>query len=436
MFRRAKWSAGLLALTLLAACGGSDGAADDAPSGSGGGGNTGGNTGGSTSTVVEMFTWWTEPGEAEALQALLDVHQASHPNVRFFNSAAEDGPNARALLEERLQNGDPPDLIQRNVQDMGTLNFNYPRLIAPLTDVYAELGLPDVMVPELHESVNSRADMKIMPVGMHRENSLLYNALLLQEHGLTPPTTLPELLAACATLKQAGITPLAVGKQEWMLRILWNVLAMGSMGADKYAEQFTGKAEPDQALIAEGVDVFAEVLANYTNSSEVDYDYSWSAATEDLYNGKVALFAHGDWAKAYLMQLGWTAGVDFGIVAAPGAPEVFLYSADGFALPVGAKNEAAARDFLATLVSPEAQIVFSEMKGSSPVRLDIPTDTLDPVSRSTLDDLKNATYRLPAEAEEDHQIKLFLAHQDRATLVKGIASVYANRHASRTSPDE
>ena len=37
--------------------------------------------------LVEIFSWWSAPGEADALEALIAAHQATHREARIFNSA-------------------------------------------------------------------------------------------------------------------------------------------------------------------------------------------------------------------------------------------------------------------------------------------------------------------------------------------------------------
>lgn len=82
----------LLALTLCAAlagaCGGSD---DDVSTGDGDGDNVGGAPGTDT---VEMTSWWSGPGEAEALAALLEAHEDRNPGVDIFNSSESSGTSS------------------------------------------------------------------------------------------------------------------------------------------------------------------------------------------------------------------------------------------------------------------------------------------------------------------------------------------------------
>jgi glucose/mannose transport system substrate-binding protein len=67
---------------------------------------------------------------------------------------------------------------------------------------------------------------------------------------------------------------------------------------------------------------------------------------------------------------------------------------DAFAIPSGAKNRTAAREFLTVASSLAGQVAFNSIKGSSPIRPDVPMDTLDPVARAILADLQHAQIRM------------------------------------------
>jgi len=90
------------------------------------------------------------------------------------------------------------------------------------------------MLPDVINDVKVDGRIYAMPVNIHRENALFYNKQIFADHHLTPPTTLAEFLTVCATLKAAGITPVATAYQGWILRIMFNSLAMGSMGTDAF----------------------------------------------------------------------------------------------------------------------------------------------------------------------------------------------------------
>jgi glucose/mannose transport system substrate-binding protein len=344
--------------------------------------------------TVEIFSWWTAPGEAEALQALFDLQKKNYPKESMFNAAAKSGTDAHVVLEQRLAAKLPPDLFQENAHDIAAFLTENPGSLATLDDLFEKHGLYASVVPEVISHVRIDGHIYAMPVNIHRENSLIYNQKIFAANDIKPPTSMAELLAACQKLKAAGITPIATSYQGWIQRIMFNSIAMSKMGARTFNDYFTGKLAADDSGLKSAIAAYAEILEKYTNQNAGDADFGWTNAALAVHDGSAAMYFHGDWAKGYLVQLGWTPGVDFGVVGAPGASELFLYGVDVFALPMGAKNADGARDFLSTVASEAGQLAFNKIKGSSPMRVDVDKTMLDAPGRAALEDLDKAEIRM------------------------------------------
>jgi len=64
---------------------------DDAPTDKGmTGGDAGAGGAGDENAQVEIFSWWSAPGEKEALQALIDLHADQYPKAPPIYNAAAD----------------------------------------------------------------------------------------------------------------------------------------------------------------------------------------------------------------------------------------------------------------------------------------------------------------------------------------------------------
>ena len=63
---------------------------------------------------VEIFSWWTAGGEAEGLEALIEVFNQKYPEIEVINAtvAGGAGSNAKAVLASRMQGGNAPDSFQ------------------------------------------------------------------------------------------------------------------------------------------------------------------------------------------------------------------------------------------------------------------------------------------------------------------------------------
>src|SRR5262249_27815221 len=118
---------------------------------------------------------------------------------------------------------------------------------------------------------------------------------------------------------------------------------------------------------------------------------------------------------------------EFGATAAPGTTEMFLYGVDGFALARGARNEPAAREFLATVASPEGQVAFNRFKGSSPIRADVRREDLDEIGRQTLSHLEHARIRMMVHPrpEWEQALAAFARDHDRDKLLSAFLAAPA-----------
>jgi len=397
-------------LALVSGCSGSDEVGNDGTGGEGGGG--------SGDSTVEIISWWTGPGEAEALRALLDVFEDQNPGTTIFNAAADSGTDARALIDQRIADGEPPDVFQENVAEIPQFLATNPDGLTPLDDLFAENGWTDVMRPEVIERITMDGHIYAMPVGIHRENGLIYNRAVFTEHDLEPPTTLDELWTVSEALAAAGETPFATGGQGWILRIMFHSIALGTMGGAEYEAFFTGQGDRNDPALPESIQNFDRILQNYIGAGMLEETFGWQEASQAVHDGDAAMFLHGDWAAGYLQALGWEAGVDFGVVASPGAAEVFLFGVDAFALPADAPNHDGAISFFETIGSLEGQVAFNNIKGSTVTRLDVDSADLTPVGRATQADFASAAIVIGTPSWEgvDDAILAFALDGDEAAL--------------------
>jgi glucose/mannose transport system substrate-binding protein len=344
---------------------------------------------------VEIFSWWTGPGEAAALDALLSVHQRRFPDSKVINAAARDSTRARALLKNRMEAGEPPDTFQANVgQDLlswvlyNGVDDAETKLEALDARRIVGTEWKDVFPDAVLRAAGYDDKVYAVPVDIHRINSLFFNTRVLEEHGVEPPTTLDELYAACAVLRADGITPIAVGASDpWTLSILFfENLLVATAGADFYQQYFTGQAvsasEPRMLSVLDK----AIELWRWTNSDA--REVSWDEAVARVHTGEAAMTVMGDWAKGALVQLGGEPGKTFGQVPFPGTQGSFIFTADTFPLPRGAPSREAALDLLSTFVSSAGEDAFNPIKGSIPARTDADPSVYDPLGQVTLQDFR------------------------------------------------
>jgi len=382
-----------------------------APSGAAG-------TGSETDEVVELASWWVAAGEADALNALIGEYQKAHPGKRVNGSGDVSSSEVRAKLDSAIATN-PPDVFQINAHDIPSWVEMHPGTLSPLDDLFSESEIKAAVLPDVLSQVSVDNQVVAMPVGIHRENSLFFNRAIFSQLKIIPPTTIPELIGACKTVKAAGITPIAMSNDGWVVRILFNDILQGTMGVDTFHDFITGATPVTDsqmtAKLKESISTMSEVLTSYVNPDAADS--SWTDAADQVFHGEAAMLLHGDWAKGYFVTLGWTPGIDFGQTGGPGASDLFWYGIDAFAAPSAATHADNARDFLSVVLSKEGQVAFSRLKGSTPVRTDV-SEQLDRLAQTTMIELVNSKRRIPVIAKSawDEAFHTFATDRDQDAL--------------------
>ncbi len=334
--------------------------------------------------VMEVFSWWTAGGEAEGLAAMLEVFEAQYPDVQVVNAtvAGGAGVDARAVLATRIQGGDPPGSFQVHAGHELIDTYVVADQMEPVTFLYEEEGWMDAYPADLIDILSYEGEIWSVPVNIHRANVMWYNKAIFEDNDLQPPTTMSEFFDVAATLKAAGITPLALG-ESWTVVHLFETVLLGSLGADAYTGLWTGETDWGSAEVTTALNNFDRML-NYVNE---DYAaLSWDQATQLVIDGTAAMNIMGDWAEGYFKSQGWTPGVEFGWAPSPGSVGAFDALSDSFGLPKGAANRDAAIAWLRVCGSKEGQDAFNPIKGSIPAHTGADRSLYDEYLQSALDD--------------------------------------------------
>ncbi|MCW2903449.1 MAG: hypothetical protein JWO67_5714 [Streptosporangiaceae bacterium] len=337
-----------------------------------GGGDKGGGSGGKTK--VEVFSWWTGPGEADGLAAMKDDFEKKNTTIRFDNAAIAggSGTQAKAVLASRLQNRQPPDSFQGHA-GAELLDYIKAAQIEPLDSFYDQNGLRQVYPQQLLDQISYQGHIYSVPVNIHRSNVLWYNPSVLKQAGVAAaPKTIAEFITALKAVKdKTKQVPLSLGAQWTADHLLENVL-LGDLGTDGYNALWKPGAAWSSPQVTKALQDFAEIM-KYTTFEAASTD--WQGAAKAVVDGKAAFNIMGDWAYGYFIGsapngLGKKADVDFKWAAAPGTDGTYLWLSDSFTLPRNAPHKAAATAWLKEAASKEGQDLFNPKKGSIPARKD------------------------------------------------------------------
>lgn len=316
---------------------------------------------------LEIFSWWAGD-EGPALEALIARYSEINPDVEVINATVTGGSgvNAKAVLKTRMLGGDPPDSFQVHAGQELIGTWVVADRMEDLTPLFEEQGWMEAFPQGLLDLISTDEGIWSVPVNIHRSNVLWFVPSKLEEWGVEVPASWADFLAICPTLKEAGVTPLALG-ENWTVNHLWESVALSILGADGWNGLWDGSVSFTSPEAVAVWDTFGQVL-DCTNEDAASL--SWQQATDMVVGGTAAFNVMGDWAAGYMVTtLGLVPGEGFGWAAAPGTDGVFMMLSDSFGLPVGAKNRDAALAWLTLLGSAEGQDIFNPLKGSIPANL-------------------------------------------------------------------
>ncbi|MEU7003816.1 ABC transporter substrate-binding protein [Nonomuraea sp. NPDC046570] len=406
----------------LTACGGGGGTPTDKASGGGG----------DAKKQVEVFSWWTGPGEADGLKAMRAIFERENPNLTFFDAAVAggSGDKAKAVLQSKLQAKTPPDSFQGHA---GAELQGYIKAgdLEPLNSLYDELKLRDVFPAQLVEQISTGGQIYSVPVNIHRSNVLWFNPAVLKEAGVAgAPKTIEEFIAALGKVKAKGKIPLSIGS-EWTVTHLMESVLLGSLGTDAYNGLFKPGANWADPAVTKALDSFKTIM-----SFAGDPQDDWQPAAQQVANGEAAFNIMGDWAYGYFHNppeggLGKQSKTDFDWAPSPGTEGTFLWLSDSFTLPKGAKNRDGAVAWLKVAASKEGQDAFNPKKGSIPARKDADTSLYTDYLADSLKDWggdklagsiqHGVSVNQPWLASINEAVGLFLGTKDVAALQTALA---------------
>jgi glucose/mannose transport system substrate-binding protein len=320
----------------------------------------------------EILSWWVSDGEVDALRAIVDIYQRSHPGAPVVWGGIRDTTTAKHRLDARMVEGAPPDTFQANGgQDLlRWARGNAAGSLEPLEFLFDDERWRAAFPADVLELVSCAGEAFAVPLGIHRTNTLVYDIQALDKAGLRPPGSLDELHAVAGSLGRRGVRPLALGTREaWMLSLLtFENILVSLAGPRFYHELFQGKGSPRAPEVRAAI----EELGRLLDACNPDANrLSWDEAADRVRIGGAAMTLGGDWSKGYLERRGCLEGEHFAMVPSPGTERAFVMTIDAFGLPRGAPHREGAIDLLRVFGSPHGQRVFNRIKGSRAARADV-----------------------------------------------------------------
>jgi glucose/mannose transport system substrate-binding protein len=327
-------------------------------------------------------SWWTAGGEAEGLNGLFEVYEAGNPDVEIVNATVAGGAGFvfRSVVKPRILAGDPPDSFQLHA-GLEVEGYEPEVFLEPLDDLYASEGLNEAFPEDLLTLLQYKGHVWGVPVNIHRSNVMWYDKSILEENGLTPPTTWDEFFAAADALQAQGIVPWVFGnKENWQAPHNFENILASTCGPEGYRSLWTGETSWSDACVTEALEIFKRMF-EYVNE---DYPALTNTdAVQYLVGDQGAMFIMGDWTNGLFQSIEYT---DYGWAPVPGTQGVFVGLSDSFSLPKDAPNRENALAWLEVTGSKAGQEAFNPKKGSICARTDCDPTLFNEYLQSAMQD--------------------------------------------------
>ena len=309
--------------------------------------------------------WWhiqnNDPGLSD-WQAMADAFTAEHPNVSFEINVLENEA-FKAAIQTNLQAGDVPDLFQ-SWGGGALLQQAEAGLVQDITD--SSVGFIDQVTPGAASvfEIDGRRYGVPFDIGMV---GFWYNQDLFAEAGLDAPAdTWDGLLEQIQTLKDAGITPIAVGAgDKWPAHFWYSYLMVRLCGSEGMVEIAVDNNFNRDCVVEAGQKVLDLVALDPFQAGYLGA--GWDAPDGEsgtMANQQAAMDLMGQWGPgAFAAQLGLDNAVDLPwnigwapfpeVAGGAGVPTEGFGGVDGFVVGKDASPEAI--DFLKYIVSADVQ---------------------------------------------------------------------------------
>jgi len=196
-----------------------------------------------------------------------------------------------------------------------------------------------------------------------------YRADLFAKYGISEPSNWDEMLGACDTLKENGVTPFTIGtKYLWTAAGVFDYLNLRTNGYDVHNGLTAGEIKYTDERIRNTFENW-KVMLDRCSFVDNHATMSWQDALAPFAKGEAAMYVMGNFAVAGMKDAGLSEDqIDFfqfpeitpGVARAEEAP------ADAFFIPSKAKNKADARKFLSFIARPEIQAEWNKTLGQLP----------------------------------------------------------------------
>jgi raffinose/stachyose/melibiose transport system substrate-binding protein len=227
-------------------------------------------------------------------QQAANIFKANNPgwDVQFI--IQDDDLYETVGLPNQLTGSNPPDAYYEWAGDRIVQRYN-DGFATDLNEKIKSSKIGSLFNPDTLLAGQVEGKTVLLPTGQDVTNVIWYDTDVFAKYKLTPPTTWKELLAICAKLKAAGITPFSMGNKDMWVAGNWFAHVYSRIIGEKmYHEIMTLQTPMNSPELVEAMKIVVEMKKNgYINAS------ANSIADNEGYTlffkGEAAMLPIGSW---------------------------------------------------------------------------------------------------------------------------------------------
>ncbi|QLF91699.1 carbohydrate ABC transporter substrate-binding protein [Pseudomonas sp. ABC1] len=335
--------------------------------------------------------WWVSPGERSGI-AVMERYLGQR-QLSWQERAIPGSGTARYgdVLRQAIARGEIPtasQVIGHDIQEWAALG-----LLQDLTPIAEEQEWDEIIPVGIQQLSKYRGRWVAAPINAHSTNWLWVNAELLQRIGGTQPDSWEDLLALLEKAKAAGIIPLAIGRESWEHTLLFESVAVGTVGAEYYRKAFIEiRAQDIDPARLQQVFQRMSLLRAYLDPGFEQRN--WNQSTDLMRQGKALLQVQGTWVGGEFTLQGLQPGRDYQCFRFPDTQGVFLFNSDQYMLfKDGPGTPEQRHELLRILLDRDFQRDVNLASGAAPARVDVPREAFNACGQGAINDMRQANLR-------------------------------------------
>lgn len=315
---------------------------------------------------ISIVHYYSDALGQETMGGILDGFNEAYPDYTVVdNSAGHEDFKTQILVT--IAGDNPPDIFSYWAGARTQFIVDAERLM-PLDDFWADAGLDEVIPAGVKTAAVYNDAIYNIPMNVHVVG-FFYNPKVMEAAGITEmPATWDEFLAVCETLKESGVTPIALGsRNRWPAQYWFDYTVSRTAGPEYRQALMAGEASYTDPEVKAAMEAWKQLTdAGYFVPDANAYD--WDEAANMVANGDAAMTLMGTWITGLWNSNGLEPVTDYDFfpfpVIDPEVPVVVHGSIDGWVVPENAENPEGAKALLEWFLSPEIQQTWALGQGA------------------------------------------------------------------------